>query len=170
MVIGAGWFVSTGEPVGRRWWWGKALGGICACLWLGGCSFGTAPFESPTKKAARRPDPVVSAPSTTSLEARLLEAPSAEITDIELVWEVPTEPVDGFIVRYGENREALVTEKKLAVQELETRTDAERGGVYRYVIRGIPSTQRLFLTVAAFKGDVVSVPTQVFEVVPGVPR
>jgi hypothetical protein len=91
------------------------------------------------------------------------------MTDIELLWEVPAEPVDGYIVRYGNFREQLSVEKKVLVGELEKRDDPERGSVYRYVIRGIPSTQRIFLSVATFRGDAVSLPSRVFEVFPGSP-
>ena len=156
--------------IGLRLFRAGVFFGASAVL-IGGCSFGGTSFESPInkKKAAPIESSEVQAPEPGSLSARPVESPLPEITDIEVIWEVPSEPVDGFIVRYGNAREALSVEKRVRVDELQKLDDSERGPVYRYLIRGIPSTERIFLTVTAFKGDAISVPTRVFEIIPGVP-
>lgn len=75
---------------------------------------------------------------------------------IEVTWEVPSEPVDGFVIRYGEERTQLVKETTILISELREERDSNFGPVYRYTIRDISSDTPLYVSVAAFKGDVIS--------------
>ncbi len=82
---------------------------------------------------------------------------------VQLTWEVPGEDVDGFVIRYGENRSALSKEIKLSTSQLQEESDPEYGPVYRYVLKDLPSNGRLFFSIAAFKGDRISNFSEVLE-------
>lgn len=77
-------------------------------------------------------------------------------TGIEVTWEVPSEPVDGFVIRYGENKTQMLKEATILLSELRQERDEQYGSVYRYIIRDINSDQPVYVSIAAFKGDVIS--------------
>jgi hypothetical protein len=88
-----------------------------------------------------------------ALSAPLLEKKEA---GIEVTWEVPSDPVDGFVIRYGEDRTNLSKEATILRSELREERDSQYGPVYRYILRDIPSSGQVYVSVAAFKGDVIS--------------
>jgi hypothetical protein len=88
-----------------------------------------------------------------ALSAPLLEKKEA---GIEVTWEVPSDPVDGFVIRYGEDRTNLSKEATILRSELREERDSQYGPVYRYILRDIPSSGQLYVSVAAFKRDVIS--------------
>jgi hypothetical protein len=75
---------------------------------------------------------------------------------IEVTWEVPSEPIDGFVIRYGEDKAQLTKETTILKSELREERDPQYGPVYRYTIRDVPSEAPLYVAVAAFKGDILS--------------
>jgi hypothetical protein len=75
---------------------------------------------------------------------------------LEVTWQVPSEPVDGFIIRYGASRTSLTNEKKLATSEVLREEDLEYGPVYRFTIPDIQDDSPVYVSVAAFKGDRLS--------------
>lgn len=88
-------------------------------------------------------------------------APSAPVVEkkssgVEITWEVPSEPVDGFVVRYGENRTNLSKEMTILRSELREERDPQYGPVYRYIIRDVDGKSPIFVSVAAFKGTTLS--------------
>lgn len=83
-------------------------------------------------------------------------APRLTVQGTEVVWEVPSEPVDGFILRYGEDPQHTLREVRLPIASLREERDPEYGPVYRYIIRGTPAAQLLYVSIAAFKGETVS--------------
>jgi hypothetical protein len=74
----------------------------------------------------------------------------------EITWESPSEPVDGFVIRYGEDPKRLDKEVKLSATDLREEQDPEFGKVYRYVIRNVSPVKPLYVSIAAFKGDRLS--------------
>jgi len=82
---------------------------------------------------------------------------------VEVTWEVPSEPADGFIIRYGENRTQLSKEVRVSVAELQEERDMEYGPVYRYLIRDAAPESSMFVSIAAVKGDTVSDFSEVVE-------
>lgn len=93
------------------------------------------------------------------------DSPSVGSTpDVALVWKIPQEPVDGFIVRYGSSKDRLPNEVRVSVAELEKSDDPRFGFVYRYYLKGVSPSQTLFVSIAAFQGDVVSPPSNVMAV------
>jgi len=75
---------------------------------------------------------------------------------LEVVWEVPSEPTDGFVIRYGEDKANLTKEVTILLSELREEKDPIHGPIYRYVIRDLPTSTPIFVSVAAFKDNVIS--------------
>ncbi len=75
---------------------------------------------------------------------------------IEVTWEVPSDFVDGFVIRYGEDRMNLSKEATILRPDLREERDSQYGPVYRYILRDIPDSGRVYVSVAAFKGDAIS--------------
>ncbi len=163
-----------GALKGKRCVIGSVAIGFLAALGLGGCSFSGTTFQSPEQTAGARSeaggDKRDEVKLAVPVELRALKSPSDSLSAIEVVWEVPAEPVEGFIVRYGDAYEALTEERRLAINELERIDDPARGRLYRHVIEGVSTNRRVFLTIAAFSGGQESPPSRVFEVFPGTPE
>jgi hypothetical protein len=75
---------------------------------------------------------------------------------VEVTWEVPSDPVDGFVIRYGQDKAQLAKEVTILLSELRAERDSQYGPVYRYVIQDITSDQPIYVSVAAFKGETIS--------------
>jgi len=91
--------------------------------------------------------------SAAGINAPVIEKTAA---GIEVTWEVPSDPVDGFVLRYGEDRSNLSKEATIFRSELREERDPQYGPVYRYILSDIPSSGSVYVSVAAFKGDTVS--------------
>jgi hypothetical protein len=87
-------------------------------------------------------------------------------TNVELVWQVPEDPVDGFIVHYGFQRGSLDHEIKVPSAQLERFEDPSYGFVFRYVLKEVPADETVYVAIAAYKGNTVSQTGDVFEVKP----
>jgi len=103
-------------------------------------------------------DPGASKKSVESKAGTIASAPVIERKEagIEVTWEVPSDAVDGFVIRYGEDRTNLSKEATIFRSELREERDSQYGPVYRYILRDIPESGRVYVSVAAFKGDVIS--------------
>ena len=75
---------------------------------------------------------------------------------IEVTWEKPSEPVDGFVIRYGESQTALGKEKTVKLTDLKEERDSHYGPVYRYILDDVSKDATTYVSIAAFKGDVIS--------------
>jgi hypothetical protein len=82
---------------------------------------------------------------------------------VEVTWEVPSEPTDGFVIRYGEDKTRLLKEVIVASSELREETDPQFGPVYRYTIKDAINDRSIFVSIAAFRGDAVSDFSDVME-------
>jgi hypothetical protein len=116
----------------------------CILIHLCGCAslFGPTASE-PASKKERQP----------SASSPLVEK---KASGVEVTWEVPSDPVDGFVIRYGQDRSQLTKEVTLLLSELREERDSHYGPVYRYIIRNLTSDEPLYVSVAAFKGETVS--------------
>jgi hypothetical protein len=110
--------------------------------------------------------------SPTSESAKVLEekalveaqhAPEAPKQGIEVTWETPSEPVDGFIIRYGISPDALTKEVTISSSDIREVNDPEYGPVYRYLIRDVENAKKLFVSIAAVKGQSISNFSDVLE-------
>lgn len=86
------------------------------------------------------------------------------LSDIEIVWQIPREIVEGFIIRFGYDKNDLNQQVRIEAKDLEKFEDPQHGFVYRYVIGDIPLGQVVYLSIAAFTGEKISKPTDIFEV------
>lgn len=99
-------------------------------------------------------------------ESTVEQAPPAKKQGIEITWEVPGDPVDGFIIRYGNVPNALTKEVTISISDIRQERDPEFGPVFRYLIRDIASTDKVFVSIAAVKGNEVSNFSEVLEAQP----
>lgn len=90
-------------------------------------------------------------------------APEAPKQGIEVTWEMPSEPVDGFIIRYGSSPSSLSKEVTISSRDIKEERDPEFGPVYRYLIRDVENAQKLFVSIAAVKGQSISNFSEVLE-------
>jgi hypothetical protein len=96
-------------------------------------------------------------------ETTTVSAPPIAGQGIEVAWKIPSDPVDGYIIRYGATPDSLPNEVRVSIIEIREEQDPELGPVFRYLIKGIPDTRRIYVSIAAFKGDVVSNFSEVLE-------
>ena len=116
---------------------------LTTALTISGCSL----FESaPARKAAGSEE---AAQAFSTLVQKTMSG-------ISITWEVPSEPTDGFIIRYGEDRNQLAKEVTVLTSDLQEEQDPEAGPVYRYIIKNIPRNKTIFVSIAAFKGGTIS--------------
>jgi hypothetical protein len=87
-----------------------------------------------------------------------LEAPvrAKKTQGVEVTWEMPGDPVDGFIIRYGANPALLSREITVFIRDIQEENDPEFGPVYRYLIKDIEGAKRVYVSIAAIKGKEVS--------------
>jgi hypothetical protein len=87
-----------------------------------------------------------------------ITAPVLEQTEsgVEVTWEVPSDPVDGFVIRYGEDKDNLTKEATIFKSDLREERDSQYGPIYRYILRDVAKAGKIYVAVAAFKGDVIS--------------
>jgi hypothetical protein len=90
-------------------------------------------------------------------------APEAPKQGIEITWETPSEAVDGFIIRYGSSPNSLTKEVTLSTTDIREVNDPEYGPVYRYLIRDVENASKLYVSIAAVKGQAVSNFSDVLE-------
>lgn len=108
-----------------------------------GCSL----FESATSRKAAGAEEAAQSFSTLVQKT---------ISGVSVTWEVPSEPTDGFIIRYGDDRTQLSKEVTVLTSELREEQDPESGPVYRYIIKNVARNKPIFVSIAAFKGGTIS--------------
>jgi|LauGreDrversion4_2_1035121.scaffolds.fasta_scaffold05832_8 hypothetical protein len=122
-------------------------------LFASGCSL----FQS----SSPEPDSAKLLEEKALVEAQ--HAPEAPKQGIEVTWETPSEPVDGFIIRYGSSPNALTKEVTISSSDIREVNDPEYGPVYRYLIRDVDNVKKLFVSIAAVKGQAISNFSDVLE-------
>jgi hypothetical protein len=122
-------------------------------LFASGCSL----FQS----SSPEPDSAKLLEEKALVEAQ--HAPEAPKQGIEVTWETPSELVDGFIIRYGSSPNALTKEVTISSSDIREVNDPEYGPVYRYLIRDVDNVKKLFVSIAAVKGQAISNFSDVLE-------
>jgi len=117
----------------------------------------TAPKTPPSED---KPTP----PTTKVGIENLAEKKAGTLSDIEVLWQIPTQPVEGFIINYGFDKTALDQHVKIATQDLEKFEDPKYGFVFRYVLGDIPLSKTIYVSIAAYNGSKVSRPSEVFPI------
>jgi len=130
----------------------KLITSLALIFLLSGC----AALESLLNQEPSRPTKT-SVTSTKDRPTDTTTRPPAGTNDgIEITWQVPSESVDGFIVRYGYEKGKLDQEVRIARTDLRDQKDPEYGPIYRYIIPNIKKNSTVFVSVAAFRGDRIS--------------
>ena len=143
------------------------------CLTIGlltGCGlFG--PFRSGTDDGEQRSQNLFE--SANSREATSSVVPLVpghsehrpRFSSLEIVWLVPSAPVDGFVISYGFANEPLINRVTVPISELDQIEDPERGLIYRYFLNDIPRDREIRVTISSYLGTSISEPSPT-EVVP----
>ncbi len=134
--------------------WGLALSGCGFLSELTGPASSSA-AQGSTSAAAEQPKP-----SQLTVE----QVPTT--SDLELIWAVPNDPVDRFILKYGFAMENLDKEVSIAAVELSSIDTPEHGKAFRYIISNLPKDKTIYLTLTSARGEELSQPSEVFEVRP----
>jgi hypothetical protein len=150
-------------------------------LSLSGCEFlhrNTIGLFTPQISENQRPERTFSSASqsgdeelrraTTTIGVEKLPTPSEQEkgSQIEIIWEIPKEPVDGFVIHYGFSKDHLEKVVRLKAGEIEKYEDPKFGFVYRYKLKDIPKNKSVFVALATFQGGVTSELSEVFPVTP----
>jgi hypothetical protein len=109
--------------------------------------------EAPAQNSVNSPSSTVATPTAETITPK----------GIEIIWAIPSEPVEGYVIRYGLSRDSLSQEKRIEVAKLERFEDPQFGYVYRTTIDEAPQ-QNLFVSLVAYNGTKLSAPSPVFEV------
>lgn len=85
---------------------------------------------------------------------------------IEVLWEVPALPVQGFILRYGTDESALSGSVQLMPEKLQRVRASGGAELYRYLLPEPARDKTVYITIAAVDGAVESAPTKALAVPP----
>ena len=94
----------------------------------------------------------------------LTENRNRTLSDIEVVWAIPDEKVEGYVINYGFEANQMDRVIKLKSANLEKFEDKNYGFVFRYVLSGIPRARTVYIAISAYNGTMVSAPSKVFKV------
>lgn len=106
--------------------------------------------------------------ATTTIDVEKLQDRSAD-TDtgqVEIIWEIPKEAVDAYVIQYGIQRESLDKTVRVSTAEIERYEDPQFGFVYRHVLRNVPSDKVVFVAMATIRGEIQSELSKIIEVAP----
>ena len=108
--------------------------------------------------------------SNSSSDYKKVEAENLEnskkriLSNIELVWKIPEQEVEGFIIEYGKDKDSLSVKEKILLQDIEKYQDKKHGLVYRHFLKEIPSGETIFVKIRAYLGEVISESSEIIEV------
>lgn len=103
-------------------------------------------------------------PSKVPVEGKIEKPIDRDI--IEVLWKIPEERPDGFVLRYGFERNALSFTVELQESEVEKFDHPKFGYVYRYEIDNYPPNKSVFVALQTKIGTKLSDPSDIFEVAP----
>ena len=139
---------------------------LAVLTFLAGCSLFTSEKKKEGAPASTAADSEDASQSWFSNSAKHDE-PVTSLPVVKITWQRPDEPVTGYVLRYGFEKQNLDREIKIAVTDLVKEDDPKFGPVYRYRLQGVPEGKPLFISLQASNPDGVSPPSPVTEVKPG---
>ena len=158
---------------------GSVFTSLLLCISVSSCSFlerntiglfsadsTQAGFSSPEQRPVPAEEPAALSQVTVKAQAPADTKPPAPGTRVEIIWAIPKDPVDGFIVRYGFSKSDLKFEEQIASAKLDRFDDPKYGFVYRHVLKDVPVNSSVFVSLIAYTGTEKSAPSPVFEVAP----
>jgi hypothetical protein len=89
---------------------------------------------------------------------------SLHAPDVEVLWAIPSTPVERYTIRYGYTRDSLTDSITVSTDALEKYADPTHGYVYRYLLKGIPADRTLYVSLIAHSGNESSPQSTVFEI------
>ncbi len=72
-----------------------------------------------------------------------------QLSEAEIEWEIPKEPVSKYIIYYGSSPNSLNQQVTVSSTDLEQIDDASAGFVYRYTLKDLPANQPLFISISS---------------------
>lgn len=114
-----------------------------ALIALTGCSYvwdDKPPYDLPKAEEA------ASTVASQVPAAGLITSAEAEA---EIVWEVPTQPVEFYRLSYGAEPSRLDQSVRIPVATLQKLDDPKFGPIYSYTLRGVSRTEPLFISLRA---------------------
>jgi hypothetical protein len=81
--------------------------------------------------------------------AQLTAEESVPSSSVEILWQVPGEPVEKYHLNYGTDPEHLDQIKEIPAQDLERIDNPVHGTLFRYVLTGVEPGKRFFFTIQA---------------------
>lgn len=141
-----------------------ALITLVMVVYLPACSFFSTESEQPPTPPTLEAS--VEAPAAPEVGAEVSNAAPPK-NYIEILWAIPEEKVDAYLIRYGYARDRLEFERKLDVTRVETVEDSAHGFVYRHLLEDIAPNKKLYVSLISVRGDKQSEPSQVLEVEAG---
>lgn len=106
------------------------------------------------------------APTESDSATYSAQEPSRELSSVELLWQVPAEPVETYHLRYGTHPDTLTHQVKIQVTELDQIQHPEYGPLFRYIIPSVPADQTVYFTIQAENKFGISPESPVQEVAP----
>jgi hypothetical protein len=130
---------------------------LLASAGLGGCSYfspDTTPSEvhdsSGVSDAALPPEDGAASDGLAPSPSQPPQGP------VELIWAIPEQPVDGYLISYGGSAENLDQEAFVESAQLQIVEHPSFGKVYRHLITQVPATGALFVSISAYRGNRLS--------------
>lgn len=96
------------------------------------------------------------------LSASSAQGLNSNLSDVEILWLIPNEETEGFILSYGFSENSIDNKVTILSTELSKVTDPVYNQVYRYVLKNIPRDKVVYLQLVAFNGNNFSSPSKVF--------
>jgi hypothetical protein len=131
-------------------------------LTAGACSF----FEGNPAPIKNRRGTIVTDEQSTAVPVEEVPPTPVPNSRIEIIWSIPDQPVDGFVLHYGTEPGQLSSEMKISVADLEKYQDPERGAVYRYILSNVPPNKPVYVALSSYLGDASSSMSEVQEIRP----
>lgn len=85
-------------------------------------------------------------------------------SQVEVIWAIPQEPVEGFNIHYGYTRDNLNKTVKVNAKQLMRYEDPKYGFVYRHLIKNLEESKSIYVSLSAYNGDKESEASSIFEV------
>ncbi len=150
---------------------------LCLATFAFGCSFayrntvglfedGDSRRLEPAPPRSERAAEEAPPSATVAIEKLPEKQDTPQSDEIEIIWEIPSQTVDGYLLKYGFSAGELTLEKRLPLEEIERYVHPSFGPVYRYILHGIPAEKRVYVALATVQDDEISELSEVFEVTP----
>ncbi len=89
------------------------------------------------------------------------------VQPVEVMWRVPTDPVEKYYILYGTDESKLDKQVELSVKDIQKIDHPKFGPVFRYELRQVPIDKTLFISLKAENRFGVSAPTPPVRLEPG---